>query len=88
MVTDFANHGNRVVDGYEKAIREQSDLHQANNDRRHQRLVKVLEKARADVATTSKAVTKRNAHNMQAQWKMQQEALMEKMTAALEACAE
>lgn len=88
VVTDFANHGNRLVDSYEKAIREQSDLHQANNDRRHQKLVKVLEKARADVAMTSKAVAKRNVHNMQAQRQRQQEALMRKMAVALEACAE
>lgn len=88
MVTDFAKHGNNLVNGYEKAIREQSDFLQAKNDRRHENLVKVLEKARVDIAMTSKAVVKRNVHDMQAQWKGQQEALMRKMTVALEACAE
>ena len=88
MVTDFANHGNNLVNGYEKALREQSDFHKANNDRRHQRLVKAFEKAQAEVATTSKAFINQNVHNMQSQWKSRQETLMRKMAAAVEACAE
>ena len=88
MVTDFAKHGNRLIDSYEKALQEQIDTHKANNEQRRQNLVKRFEKAQADVATTSKEVVKRHVRNMQAQWKTQQEALMSKTAAALEACAE
>ena len=88
MVTDFANHGNRLVDSYEKAMEERLGSHKAYNDRRRRDLTKMFEKAQADVAATSRAVTKAQPQSMQAQWKAHQEALMRKVTAALEACAE
>ena len=88
MVTDFANHGNGLVGSYEKAIQERLGSHEAYSDRRRQDLIKVFLKAQGDVATTSKAFTKPQVQNMQAQWKTHQEALMRKVTAALEACAE
>ena len=88
MVTDFANHGNSLVDSYEKAFQERLGSHIAYNERGRQDLIKIFEKAQRDVATTSKAVTKPQVQNMQAQWKTHQEALMRKVTAALEACAE
>ena len=88
MVRDFASHGNGLVNRYEKALRERIDSHEAYNDRKRQNLAKIFEKAKADVATTSKSVSKRHVQNMQAQWKAHQEALMGKVTAALEACAE
>lgn len=88
MVTDFAKHGNSLIDNYEKALQEHIDSLKANNEQRRQNLIKTFEKAQADVATTSKAVVKRHVHNMQAQWKTQQEALMSKVAAALETCAE
>ena len=88
MVTDFANHGNGLVGSYEKAIQERLGSHEAYSDRRRQDLIKIFLKAQGDVATTAKAVTKPQVQNMQAQWKTHQEALMRKVTAALEACAE
>ena len=88
MVTDFANHGNGLVGSYEKAIQERLGSHEAYNDRRRQDLIKIFLKAQGDVATTAEAVTKPQVQNMQAQWKTHQEALMRKVTAALEACAE
>ena len=88
MVTDFANQGNRIVERYEKAQQEYFDLYKANNDQRHQNLVKMFEKAEADVAATSKAVAKGHVQKMHEQWKTRQEVLMRKMAAAFAACAE
>ena len=88
MVTDFANQGNQVVEGYEKALQQQLDLYKANNDQRHQNLVSMFEKAEADVAALSKAVAKGHVQKMHEQWKTRQEALMRKMAAAFAACAE
>ncbi len=88
MVTDFASHGNRLIEGYEQGLQEHIDSCRANNDRRHQNLKKMFEKAQADRATTSKAVVKRRVQDVKAQWETQQEALMAKMAAALAACAE
>ena len=88
MVTDFANHGNRLVDSYEKAIQERLGSHEAHNDRKRQDLTKIYEKAQAAVTTTSKAVTKPDVQKMHAQWKSHQVGLMSKMNAALEACAD
>ena len=88
MVTDFANHGNSLVDSYEEAIQEQLGSHKAYNDRKQQELITILEKARADVVTTSKAVTKSQVQNTHAQWKSHQETLMRKVNAALEACVD
>lgn len=78
MVTDFSNQGNRLVEGYEKALEEQIDSYRAHNDRRQLELVEVFEKAEADRATTSKAVTKRSVRSLQAQRETQQKALMSK----------
>lgn len=88
MVTDFAKHGNSLVDSYEKAIEERLGSHEAYNDRKRQNLTKILEKAQADVARTSKAVNRPDVRNMHAQWRSHQEALMRQMNAALEACAD
>ena len=88
MVSDFAKHGNRLVDSYEKAIQERLSSHEAKNERKRQDLIKIFEKAQADVATTSKAVTKADVQNMHGQWKSHQEGLMSKMKAALEACTD
>ena len=88
MVTDFAKHGNSLVDGYEKAVKERLGSHIEYNDRKRQDLIKIFEKAQADVARTSKAVTKPDVQKMHAEWKSHQEALMRQMNAALEACAE
>lgn len=88
MVVDFERRGNSLVEGYEKGLQDYIDSHRANNSRRHQDLVKIVEKAQAARATISKAVVKRHVRDMKAQWETQQEALMEKMSAALAACTE
>ena len=88
MVTDFAKHGNSLVDSYEKAIQERLSAHKAYNDRKCQDLIKIFERAQADAARTSKEFTKHNVQNMHAQWKSHQEALTRQMNAALEACAD
>lgn len=88
MVTDFARHGNRLVESYEKGLQDYVDSHKANNDRTRQTLVKVFQKAQADRGMTSKAVVKRNVQNMKARWETQQAVLREKMATALAACAQ
>lgn len=87
MVTDFANRGNKLVEGYEKGLQDYINSCRTNIDRRHHDLVKIFEKAQKDRAVTSRAVAERRVQDMKAQWETQQEALMEKMAAALAACA-
>ena len=88
MVTDFANHGKNLVEGYEKGLQEHIDARKADHDLMHQNLVKVLTKTQADRARTSKAVARRSVQNVKAQWEEQQKALKGAMAAALAACAE
>lgn len=88
MVTDFASHGNRLIDAYEKGLEEYLDSLKANNDRTCHNLMKVFENAQRDRAVTSKAVLKQQVQNMKAQRERQQEAVMGRMAAALAACAE
>ena len=88
MVTDFRNYGNSLVGNYEKGIEERVGSHRAYNDRRRQNLRQTIEKAQGDLASMSRAISKPHFQEMQVQWKTHQEALMRKVTAALEACAE
>ena len=88
MVTDYTNHGTRLVESYEKSLQEQLEFYRANNDRRNENLLKVFEKAQVDRAMTSKAVTHERVRDMKVQWQRQQEALGRSMAAAIEACVE
>lgn len=88
MVTDFKTRGNSLIEAYQKGLEDHFDSHRADNDRRHQTLVDILEKAQADRATTSKAVVKHHTQNLKARWDLKQQTLMGNMAAALAACAE
>ena len=88
MVTDFKTHGSALVNGYEKALQEQMTSERANYDQERQRLANIFQKAQADRAMTSKAMGKGHVRYMQAQWETQQEALKDKIAAAMEAFAE
>ena len=88
IVTDFANHGNNLIEGYEKGLQEHIDARKADHDLMRQNLEKYFRKAQADRERTSKAVATRSVRKMKAQWEEQQKALKMGMAAALAACAE
>ena len=88
MVTDFANHGKHLIEGYEKGLQEHIDARKADQDQMRQNLEKIFKKAQADRERTSKAVATRSLRKMKAQWEEQQKALRGGMAAALAACAE
>ena len=88
LVTDFANHGRNLIEGYEKGLQEHIDARKADHDLMHQHLVKIFTKAQADRERTSKAVAIRSVRKIKARWEEQQKALKAKMAAALAACAE
>lgn len=88
MVTDYANHGKNLIEGYERGLQEHIDARKADHDLMHQHLVKVFMKAQADRARTFTVVAKHSVRDIKAQWEKQQEALRREMAAALAACAE
>ena len=88
MANDYKIQGTSLVESYEKGLQDHIDSYKANNERRHQNLVKVFEKAQTDRATTSKSVIRRHVQGMNAQWETHQKALMGRMAAALAACRE
>ena len=88
MVTDFANRGKNLIEGYERGLQEHIDARRADHDLMHQHLVKIFKKAQADRARTFTAVAKHSVRNIKAQWEEQQKALKREVAAALAACAE
>ena len=88
MVTDFANHGKNLIEGYERGLQEHIDARKADHDLMRQNLEKIFKKAQADRERTSKEVAVRSVRKIKAQWEEQQEDLKAEMAAALAACAE
>ena len=88
IVTDYANQGKNLIEGYERGLQEHIDARQADHDLMHQNLVKLFTQAQADRARTFTAVAKRSVRVIKVQWEEQQKALKREMAAALAVCAQ